>query len=76
MENETKTWWQSAGIWGSLVVVLSAGAGLVGYTIAPEDQAHLVTVATKTAELATQATSLVGGLVALWGRVRATKRIG
>jgi hypothetical protein len=76
MENETKAWWQSAGIWGSLVVVLSAGAGLVGYTIAPEDQAHLVTAATKTAELATQATALVGGLVALFGRVRATKRIG
>jgi len=76
MENETKPWWQSSGIWGSLVVVLAAGAGLVGYTIAPEDQAQIVTAATKTVELATQATALVGGLVSLFGRIRATKRIG
>ena len=76
MENETKAWWQSSGIWGSLVVVMSAGAGMIGYTIAPDDQAHLVTAATKSVELATQAMALVGGLVALVGRVRATKRIG
>lgn len=76
MENETKAWWQSSGIWGSLVVVVSAGAGMIGYTIAPDDQAHLVTAATKSVELATQAMALVGGLVALVGRVRATKRIG
>ena len=76
MENETKAWWQSSGIWGSLVVVVSAGAGVIGYTIAPDDQAHLVTAATKSVELVTQAVALVGGVLALVGRVRATKRIG
>lgn len=76
MEVDTKAWWKSAGVWGSLVAVAAGGAGMLGYSISPEDQAHLVNAATKSVELGTAALSLFGGLVSLWGRIRATKRIG
>lgn len=76
MDIETKPWWQSAGIWGSLIAVAAGGAGMLGYTISPDDQAQLVTAATKGVELGTAAVGLLGGLVSLWGRIRATKRIG
>ena len=76
MENETKPWWQSAGVWGSLIAVAAGGAAMLGYTISPDDQAQLVTAATRSVELGTAAASLFGGLVGLWGRIRATKRIG
>ena len=59
----------SKGVWGGLIVVLSALLGMFGYTIGLEDQQALV-------DAVSQLGAMVGGLLAIYGRITATKRIG
>lgn len=66
--NGTKNWYQSKGIWGSVIAVLFALIGGMGYTISDElahdgTQAMLGLIAA------------IGGVFAWWGRVSATKKI-
>ena len=64
-EADPKPWWQSTTILGSAAVVVSQVAGLAGVEI---DDAVALQVITSLAGLA-------GGLVAIWGRVRAVQPI-
>lgn len=66
---DTKSWWQSRTIIGSLIAVLAVLARLLGYEIGDADQAALIDGASTLA-------GLVGGGLAIWGRVAATKAIG
>ena len=64
-EADPKAWYQSRGIVGALIVMLAQlGAGF-GYTV----DAGMLT------ELAMQAITLVGGLLAFVGRLRAAQRV-
>jgi hypothetical protein len=65
---ETKPIWKSKGVWGGAIAVLAAFAGLAGYAVTPDRQAQIL-------EAGALIASGVGGLVAVWGRVVATKRI-
>lgn len=65
---DTKSLFASKAIWGGAVALLAGGATLLGYTVDAESQASIV-------NLITGAASLVGGLMAVWGRITATKRI-
>ena len=64
----TKPWYRSKTVWGSLIAILAAVLGIWDVRIDADDQARLV-------ELIVQATGALGGLVALVGRFRATRRI-
>lgn len=44
-------------------------AGWLGYTVSSADQAEI-------AALVSAAISVIGGALAIWGRIKATKRIG
>jgi hypothetical protein len=66
---ETKSLLASKTVWGGIIVVLSVVASMVGYTISAEDQVALTS-------FVGEAITLVGGLLAIWGRVTATKKIG
>jgi hypothetical protein len=66
--NDTKSIFASRGVWGALIAVLAAGGGLLGYTITPDQQVQVV-------ESVALIASGIGGLVALWGRISATKRL-
>jgi len=66
--NDTIKWYESKGVIGSLVVVGAGLAGMVGYTISPEDQTTLV-------ELVISVITTVFGALAWFGRVKATKRV-
>lgn len=66
---DTKSWWQSTTIWAGLVTVISFVAGLFGYQIAEGDQQALITTISG-------AVGGVAGLIAIWGRVKASKTIG
>lgn len=59
----------SKGVWGGLIVVLSALLGMFGYTIGLEDQQALT-------DVVSQIGAMVGGLLAIYGRITASKRIG
>lgn len=63
-----KPWYQSTGVWGSIMVLAAPVGALLGYKIAPEDVQQMVSIVTAGIEL-------VGGALALIGRIRATKVI-
>ena len=67
--NGTKSILASRTFWGALLVILASFFNLLGYAISEDMQAEA-------GELIAGFTSLVGGVIALWGRVKATKKIG
>lgn len=66
---ETKKWWESKAVWGGIVAVLAGGAGLFGVSLGAEDQAQVVDAVLAIA-------SAVGGLLAVYGRVKADTKVG
>jgi len=61
----TKPWWQSRAVWGGIVAAAAGIASLFGVDI---DQA-------KATEIAVSLAPLIGGALAVYGRVRASKPI-
>jgi len=68
-----KPWWQSAGVWGSVAAVAAGLLHLFGYTVSAADQAQLAQSFTNIANGISIFAGIGGGLLALWGRIRATK---
>lgn len=66
--DETKSWYMSKTVWGGLIAVAAGAAGAFGYTIAPDDQAQIVDAVVAVA-------TVVGGLLAVFGRVKASKAV-
>lgn len=66
---ENKAWWQSKTVWGGLVAVGASAAGLLGYTVDAGMQDQL-------AELFVLGATAIGGFIAIFGRIKATKKIG
>jgi hypothetical protein len=67
--DDAKPWYLSRTIWASLVTVLLAVAGMAGLPVAVVDGGAL-------AEAIVQALTAVLGVVAILGRLNATRRIG
>lgn len=69
MDNyDTKGLLASKAVWGGIIAVLAGAAGIFGYTVSPEDVESVTT-------LVTGIGAAVGGLLAVYGRIRATKVI-
>lgn len=66
---DTKSLLASRTVWGALLAILASGLGLLGYTVTPADQVEAVAIGTSLV-------SAIGGAIALYGRIKATKRIG
>lgn len=66
--DESKVWWQSLTLWGAIITVLAAVAGIFGFTIDIQTQKEIV-------EYIMVGGSAVGGLMAAYGRIRASKII-
>ncbi|MFB2551020.1 hypothetical protein [Ensifer soli] len=66
---DSKVWYESRTIWGGLVAILASCANLAGLEIGADEKGALVEM------LATLAAA-AGGLVAIYGRVRARSRVG
>ncbi len=63
-----KNLWTSKTFWGGLLAVVAGILGFFGYQLGgPEQQAIIEAVSAIAAS--------VGGLIAIWGRVKATKEI-
>jgi hypothetical protein len=67
--NEFKTLTQSKTFWGAVVALGGSALTLGHYSLSPTDAAQAV-------DLLSGIASTVGGLVAIYGRVVATKKIG
>ncbi len=72
MEN-VKSWLLWKGVWGGLVTLGAGLAGLFGYSFPAEAQALL---SEDLYQLAVAGTTVVGGALAVWGRLKAAKKIG
>lgn len=66
--DETKSWYMSKTVWGGLIAVAAGAAGAFGYTVAPDDQAQIV-------EAIVAIATVCGGLLAVFGRVKASKAV-
>jgi hypothetical protein len=66
---DTKTLLSSKTVWGALVAILGAILSYFGIDLSPADQGALV-------EQIGNGVTLVGALLAIWGRATATKQIG
>lgn len=64
-----KPWYLSRTIWASLVTIVTAAAGLIGVPIAGIDNVALT-------DTILQAVSALSGLIAIFGRLSATDKIG
>lgn len=73
--DQTKSWYASTTIWGGVVAAVAGMAGIFGYSITPADQAALSDSIGQVVALVTSVSALGGGLLAIWGRVRASKVI-
>lgn len=69
LDDNTKSIWQSRSVWGGIIAVVAGIGALFGYSLRPEDAQQLVDAGIAFA-------SLVGGILAIIGRVQATKKIG
>ena len=69
MNTEMKSFLMSKTIWGAVIAVLPAIAGLFGYTVTGGD-------ATEAAGHANAIVTAIGGMLAIYGRVTATAKIG
>jgi hypothetical protein len=67
--DEVKSGFKSRTIWAAAAVILVGGLQIAGYVIADADAKSLP-------DLLFGCIQAVAGVVAWWGRVRATKRIG
>jgi hypothetical protein len=67
--DDIKGFFASKTVWAGLAAIVIGGAPLLGWTIS-EDDARALT------ELAPQIGTVLTGLLGIYGRVTATKRIG
>jgi hypothetical protein len=66
---EYKSLLASKTIWGGIIAVGAGLAGIFGYSVSPADQVQAIDALAGIA-------SAVGGVIAIFGRVKATKKIG
>lgn len=66
--NDQKPWWQSRSVIGSVVAILAVIAGFFHVIVAPEVQSQLV-------DAVLALVTVAGALVALVGRIIATKTL-
>lgn len=66
--DETKPWFKSKATVGSIVAVLALASGFAGYNVLPELQAQIV-------DTFLQVVALAASVVALVGRITASKKV-
>ena len=65
---DVKSFLASKTIWGGLIALIASAAAIWGYSITPADQAQIV-------ELVTGIGGIIGSVLAIYGRIVATKKI-
>ena len=67
--NDVKSFLESKTIWAAIVTLGAAALAFFGYSVTPEDQAAVP-------ELVAGIGGTVGALGAIYGRIKASKKIG
>jgi hypothetical protein len=69
--DDTKSMWTSKGVWGSLIAI-GSGVLVASGAVGPDEASQLQQSG---GELVAQVTGIVGGVLALWGRIAAKSQI-
>ncbi|WP_313522801.1 hypothetical protein [Shinella sp.] len=64
MNDETKPWYTSRTVWGALIAIAASLANAAGIEITAGDEGEL-------ADLLVSAAGVIGGLIAVYGRISA-----
>jgi hypothetical protein len=68
----SKNWYESKGVWGGIVAVLAGIMAMAGHSLSPQTQQVIVD---NGVGIATAVATIAGGLVAIYGRLKADKVI-
>lgn len=68
MNDDVKAWYLSRTVWGALIAILASLANAAGVEVTAGDEGEL-------ADLLVAAAGTLGGLVALYGRISARRRV-
>lgn len=66
---ENKSWWQSKTVWGGIIAFAAGIAGVFGIAVPEAVQGDI-------AEHVTALASALGGLIAVYGRIKAERKVG
>ena len=66
--NDVKAWYRSRTVWGALIAILASLAHAAGVEVTTGEESEL-------ADLLVAAVGTLGGLVALYGRILARRRV-
>lgn len=72
----TKSILLSKTAWGAGLAMLASAAGLIGYTIAPSDQAQALDLLSQLYDIGEHLVVIGGSAFAIYGRIVATHKIG
>ena len=67
-----KPWYESKGVWGGVVAVLAGIFALAGHGLSPQTQQAIID---NGVDIATAMATIIGGFVAVYGRLKADKVI-
>lgn len=65
---DIKNWYRSRTIWGAIIAISASLAHAGGYNLSVADQGQLV-------EAALSLAGTAGGLIAIWGRMKASAKV-
>lgn len=68
MNDDMKAWYRSRTVWGALIAIFASLANTAGIEVTAGDEGEL-------ADLLVSAVGTLGGLVALYGRIFARRRV-
>ncbi|MEW9615996.1 hypothetical protein AB3G45_19460 [Shinella sp. S4-D37] len=68
MNDDAKAWYLSRTVWGALIAILASLANAAGVEVTAGDEGEL-------ADLVVAAAGTLGGIVALYGRISARRRV-
>ncbi|WP_421594545.1 hypothetical protein [Shinella sp. M27] len=68
MNDETKPWYTSRTVWGALIAIAASLANAAGIEITAGDEGEL-------ADLLVSAAGVIGGLIAVYGRISARRPV-
>lgn len=68
MNEDLKAWYRSRTVWGALIAILASLANAAGVEVTAGDEGEL-------ADLVVSAVGTIGGLIALYGRISARRRV-
>ncbi|AOF91685.1 hypothetical protein [Sinorhizobium sp. RAC02] len=69
MNDDLKAWYQSRTVWGALIAILASLANAAGVEVTAGVEGEL-------ADLIVAAAGTIGGMLVLYGRISARRRVG